>query len=570
MPSEVSDSDYKFAEDFRVLSQQILIYANRNIPKIDFYREILKMILNFSKCDVAELWLNKGDKYIHCEISQPVKYSFQYEVKLLADDEDGKAVPFLVKDSILDLLRLNIIRRHYDPSLPVFTASGSFFIGDTGKSLLYLLKPNEKEYYNNYNINGQYKSIALVPLAVGDDNIGLLQLMSGPKDFFTENDIKLYEDVAQIIGIAVVNQRAQAALRERIKELICLYNIARIVDKQELSIGEVLQGIVELLPPAWQYPDVTTGRIILDGHTYSTSGFLLDRQKQSSDIFVKGKRRGVVEVAYMEKKPELDEGPFLKEERKLINAVSRHVGLLIERKEAEEESSQLQEQLRHADRLATIGQLAAGVAHELNEPLGNILGFAQLAMKCPELPDQANKDMDKIVAASLHSREIIKKLMIFARQMPSKKTRIDLNQIVEEGLYFFEARCARAGIEMVRSLSPDIPEITSDKAQLNQVLVNLVVNSIQAMPEGGKLTIQTYADDDSVYLVVEDTGIGMSEDIKKKIFIPFFTTKDVNEGTGLGLAVVHGIVTSHKGAIKVESNAGQGARFEIMLPVTEP
>ncbi|MCD6162392.1 MAG: GAF domain-containing protein [candidate division Zixibacteria bacterium] len=568
MRSEVNDSNYKCAEDFRVLSHQILIYANRNIPKIDFLREILTMIINFSKCDVAELWLNESDKYIHCEITQPIKYIFQYEVKQLVNNGDGAPVPFLLKNSILDLLRLNIIKQKYDSTLPVFTSGGSFWIGDTGISLSYILDPEEKKHYNNYNINGQYKSIALIPLVVGDDSIGLLQLMSDRKDFFTENDIELYEDIARIIGIAVVNQRAQAALRERIKELICLYNIAQIIEKQELSLSEILQGIVEFLPPAWQYPGITTGRIIFDGHTFTTSGFLLDRQKQTSDIFVKGERRGVIEVAYMKKKPDLDEGPFLKEERKLINAIARHIGLLIERKEAEEKSSQLQEQLRHADRLATIGQLGAGVAHELNEPLGNILGFAQLAMKCPELPNQANRDIEKIVEASLHAREVIKKLMIFARQMPSKATLIDLNKAAKEGLYFFEARCARAGIELVRSLIPDIPEITGDPSQLNQVLVNLVVNSIQAMPKGGKLTIQTYADDKNVFLVVEDTGIGMSEDTIKKIFIPFFTTKDVDEGTGLGLAVVHEIVKSHKGSIAVESAIDQGTSFKIQLPIT--
>ena len=167
------------------------------------------------------------------------------------------------------------------------------------------------------------------------------------------------------------------------------------------------------------------------------------------------------------------------------------------------------------------------------------------------------------------AREVIKKLLIFARQAPSKKELVNLNQLIRDGLHFFEARCAKEGIELVRLLSNHLPEIYGDQAQLNQVLVNLVVNAIQAMTHGGKLIIETKTANDNVYLIVKDTGNGMTEDVLKKIFIPFFTTKDVNEGTGLGLSVVHGIITSHKGMIKAESSVDKGSRFEIKLPITE-
>jgi len=360
---------------------------------------------------------------------------------------------------------------------------------------------------------------------------------------------------------------AKAALRERVKELTCLYGIAQIAGRPGITLEEILRGIVELLPPAWQYPEITFGRVVLDGHSYSTPGFRQCRQKQTADIVVSGARRGLVEVVYAKEKPELDEGPFLKEERNLIDAVARQVALIIERRQAEEEKWRLQDQLRHADRLATIGLLAAGVAHELNEPLGNILGFAQLAKKCRGLPDSAKQDIGKIESASLHAREVIKKLLVFARQMPPEKTQVNLDEVVEETLDFFESRCAEIGIEVECLLSRDLPEITADPAQLNQVLVNLVVNALQAMPEGGKLTVRTRACDRDVSLIVEDTGAGMSEEVLEQIFVPFFTTKDVGEGTGLGLPVAHGIVTSHGGSIRVESKVGRGTRFEIRLPV---
>jgi signal transduction histidine kinase len=306
----------------------------------------------------------------------------------------------------------------------------------------------------------------------------------------------------------------------------------------------------------------------MDGHSYSTPHFREGRWKQSANIVVHEETRGRVEIFYAEERPELDEGPFMREERNLLDTVAKEVAIIIVRRQAEQEKLELQEQLRHADRLATIGQLSAGVAHELNEPLGNILGFAQLAKKCPGLPQQAELDIEKILTASLNAREVVKKLLIFARKLPPRKTKVNLNQLVEEGLHFFESRCAKEGIELAGSLSPDLPEILADPAQLNQVIVNLIINALQAMKTGDRLTIRTLAGEEHVSLMIEDTGIGMDEEVMKQIFTPFFTTKDVGQGTGLGLPVVHGIVTSHGGSIKVESKLNQGSRFEIQLPVT--
>jgi signal transduction histidine kinase len=226
------------------------------------------------------------------------------------------------------------------------------------------------------------------------------------------------------------------------------------------------------------------------------------------------------------------------------------------------------EQIRHADRLATIGKFASGIAHELNEPLGNILGFAQLAKKCPSLPEQAGADLEKIEKSSLYAREIVKKLLLFARQVPSNKVTLNINNIIKDSLYFFEGKCEQSGIELIIDLSDDLPSITLDPSQMTQVLINLVINAIHSMPDGGRLEIKTYSSEYYISLIVDDTGTGMSEETKKHIFNPFYTTKDVDQGTGLGLAVVHGIVSSHGGDIKVDSNQGKGTRFEIQIPLS--
>ena len=559
---------HKLAEDFRALLHRILHYANCGLPRIEFAREVSRMLIDFSGCDAVELRLKRGGKYYLCQAKRGIRQWFRFEPLPCSQTEDGRLIPCPQKDSAMEILCRDVILGHVNRSLLFFTKNGGFWTGDAGSTRINVPATDRQSGVKSLRLGGDYRSLALFPLVVDEDDIGLLQLKSRQRDYFTEEEIELYEGLAQTLGVAMAHRRAQVALRERIKELTCLYGIARLSARPRISPDEIIQGIAELLPPAWLYPEIASARITLDGRHHTTPGFQEGRQMQTAEIVVSGERRGVVQVAYAEERPEHDEGPFLKEERSLIDAVAREVAIIIERRRAEEERLKLQDQLRHADRLATIGQLAAGVAHELNEPLGNILGFAQLAMKCPGLPEHAKQDIEKAVIASLHAREVVKKLMLFARRMPPKKIQVNLNQLVEEGLYFLESRCAKEGIQLVRSLSPDLPEITADPAQLTQILVNLIVNAVQAMPEGGRLTVSTLASEAHISLIVEDTGIGMSEAVMKKIFIPFFTTKDVNQGTGLGLPVVHGIITSHGGSIKVDSKVSCGTRFEVKLPLT--
>ncbi len=558
----------KLSEDFRALSHEILNYANRGLPRIDFAREVSRMLVDFSGCDAVELRLKRHDKYYLCTTSRNDKPSFECKQLACTETENGRMIPCSHDDLAMETLCRDIILGHIDRSLPFFTQNGSFWTGDAGSTRITRPSTDRHGEVDIQLPGADYRSLAFFPLVVDQENIGLLLLRSRQKDFFIEQEMEFYEGIAQTLGVALAHRGAQVALRERIKELTCLYGIAQLAARPGISLEEIMQGIVELLPPGWLYPQLASGKIFMDGRSYIKSSFRQGQQKQTADIVVSGERRGIVEVTYAQEMPELDEGPFLKEERSLINAVAREVAIIIERRQAEEDKSKLQDQLRHADRLATIGQLAAGVAHELNEPLGNTLAFAQLAEKCPGLPQQAKQDIEKIVMASLHAREVVKKLMLFARRMPPKKTQVSLNHLVEEGLYFLESRCAKQGIKLERSLLPELPEITADPAQLTQVLVNLIVNSLQAMPEGGRLMVQTQVGEGHISLVVEDTGMGMSDKVKKKLFTPFFTTKDVDQGTGLGLAVVHGIVTSHGGSIKVHSKVGRGTRFEIKLPLT--
>ena len=555
----------KSAAAFRTLIHQILTLANQITPRFEFLQQMLSRLLEFTGCEAVELWLREDQKCLRCHVTSTNR-----------TQPDFKFIPCPYQkrnQAAFQSARRSAVTALCCQKRPGPAATASAY--RVGQSLLFenlaapaLVADWSQIFRKNFVIEKQYQSYALIPLFIGEERIGLLHLKSERPHFITRQMLAGFENSIEILSSALLSQRTQAALNERVKELTCLFGILKVVEQPDLSIPKILQAIVELLPPAWQYPEIAVSRIVFDGEVFTSSGYKNHLKTQSAVITINGKPRGRVEVGYLIAGPELDEGPFLQEERNLIETIARQISLVLERKQAEEEGHVLEEQLRHADRLATIGQLAAGLAHELNEPLSNILGFAQLIEKdTQEIPEQTRRDVWKISAAALHAREVIKKLMLFARQMPPRKTRVNLNHLVIDGLFFLEARCAKEGIEVVRSLAMNLPEIVADQAQLQQVLVNLVVNAIQSMPEGGRLDMKTFAEKDTVSLVVQDTGCGMSEEVKKQMFLPFFSTKKVGHGTGIGLSVVHGIVTAHGGTIEVQTEVGKGTRFQIRLPI---
>jgi two-component system NtrC family sensor kinase len=552
------------------LARQILDAVTVTASTRGFLRRISRLLVGFVQCGLLELRVRQGATWLTVRATRGDGGEVQVEIGVNHGAGKGATAP----DGLSSLGTEQILQHLAAGAAPGapsrFTESGAFWVADVSE-----LEDGPSgnplcRYAHELCQEHGYISVAIIGLMNANERGGLLELMSRRSGELTREQAEDCGELAGVLCAAVVSQQVLVALRERVKELTCIYGMSQVADKPGASLAEIMQGIAQLLPPAWQYPDAVAARIVLDGQSYSTRSYRRGPQCQSVDVVVDGERRGFVEVTYAEEMPELDEGPFLHEERKLIDAVAREVALIIERRAVQEEQARLREQLMHADRLATIGQLAAGVAHELNEPLGNILGFAQLAQKCPGLPEQAARDVGKIVGISLYAREIIRELQLFARQMPSKRAGVDLNRLVESVLSFFEARCETAGVDVSLSLAPDVPEIVGDAAQLNQVLVNLVVNALQAMPDGGELAVETRAAGDHVTLAVRDTGVGMTEEVREQVFVPFFTTKDVGEGTGLGLPVVHGIVGAHGGRIRVESKVGHGSLFEVQLPIGAP
>jgi two-component system, NtrC family, sensor kinase len=356
-------------------------------------------------------------------------------------------------------------------------------------------------------------------------------------------------------------------LKERVKELNCLYELSKVAWQADNNLDTIISRTLEILPRAMQHQSVAEARITINGSLHASPGFSKCKHVIESPISVDKKRFGKIEIGY---RPAKKIKPFfLTEEKNLLKAVSREIALFIRRATAEADKEHLQIQLQHVERLAFVGELSAGIAHELNEPLGRILGFAQLIRKAGNLNDQQNDDIERIIKASLYTREIIKKLMIFSRQMPRQITNVNMNQIIDNILYFIDVRFQSRGLQIVKHLDNNLQSIAADEVQMSQVLVNLLTNAIQAMPHGGEVSIRTKNKGKNVSVIVKDTGIGMTKEVKGKIFEPFYTTKAVGQGTGLGLSVVQGIIDSHKGKISVTSIPGKGSKFEIILPRTQ-
>jgi len=220
-----------------------------------------------------------------------------------------------------------------------------------------------------------------------------------------------------------------------------------------------------------------------------------------------------------------------------------------------------------AEKMATIGRLAANLAHELNSPLDGAMRYVRFLLEDMYEDDPRRKYVSRIKDALERMDRTIKGLLYFARGKTQTLKPADLNEMVRQTISFFEDQIRRRGIEVVEELDEEMPRILHQ--DIEHVLVNLIKNAIQAMPEGGVLTVRTRFDksDRSIIFQVIDTGVGIPPEILQNIFLPFFTTKEVGEGTGLGLSICRGIVERYGGSIRIDSEVGQGTTVTVRIPL---
>jgi len=232
--------------------------------------------------------------------------------------------------------------------------------------------------------------------------------------------------------------------------------------------------------------------------------------------------------------------------------------------------AEAQTQLYHSDKLASIGRLAAGVAHEINNPLTGVLTYSSYLLKRSDSSPDIKADLETIVRETKRCRDIVKDLLDFARPMPVQKRNVVINQVIDRALKIVDNQMSCRQIVVETDLSPSLPSVLGDASQLQQVLINLLVNAADAIGnQGGKIYVTTKEvkvdGREYVQIEIQDTGSGIAEENLAKIFEPFYSTKE-QKGTGLGLAVVWGIVDNHGGAVTVDSELGKGSTFTVRLP----
>ncbi|MGB2760117.1 MAG: HAMP domain-containing sensor histidine kinase [Maribacter stanieri] len=356
----------------------------------------------------------------------------------------------------------------------------------------------------------------------------------------------------------------EAKLKERVKELTCLYEVTSIIVNSDYGQLETsLEAIVYCLKRAWQHEKVTEAFLTVGEYQVQTDDYKTNMVTLKTNIKVFNKIEGEVIVGYPSNKYTIDD--FLIEEQTLLNNVALAIGNLMERKQIRESEAITRRQMERTDRLHILGEITAGIAHELNTPLANILGFAELLSE--KIKDKETfRDLEKIMDSAIFSREIVKKLMFFACEMPQEMKTVKLIPIVTNVIKLLEPSLRSKNLKLTKSFDNENIELRADTVQMTQVMFNLIMNAIYYSPQGASIGVHVLESNSHITIEILDEGKGIPPELDDKVFEPFFTTKPIGEGSGLGLSVVHGIITSHKGKMEHKRNTPKGTIFTVDFP----
>jgi len=459
-----------------------------------------------------------------------------------------------------------------------------WFVNRQNPVIIYDLTQDPRvQMHRVYIRNGRLISYLGVPLIVKDKTIGILHILATQPKVFADEDVGFFSTMAGQTAIAIENARSTEALRESEEKYRTMVehsndmiwtldregNFTYINKKAEEVSGyskrDWLGKSFAPLIPSEDLPRIE--QIFLETMSGKPQRYEVNVLRENGSIFVLS----------------VNTAPIF-ESGKVVGTVSFGRDIT-EHKRAEEEKTALREQLRQSQKMEAIGQLAGGIAHDFNNLLTVIKGYSQLSL--PELKegDPLKGNIEEIQRSADRAADLTRQLLAFSRRQILDLKVLDLNTILHN-LDKMLRRIISEDIELVTVLPEELGRVKIDPGQIEQVIMNLAVNARDAMPKGGKLTIETAnLELDEVYarnhiavtpgryvmLSVSDTGVGMTPEVRDRVFEPFFTTKEKDKGTGLGLSTVYGIVKQIGGNIWVYSELGQGTTFKIYLPrVDEP
>ena len=457
-----------------------------------------------------------------------------------------------------------------------------------------------------------------IPLAIGERVLGVLNFESQVKGAFSGRDILVLKAFADRAASALDTARLHEHLQERTRQLERFHELALTMVGDAASIHRAIVGQVQELlrapyafivrvegdlirsvavgspspadQPGASFPiDLTPCRVIRDGRESRIFRNIPEEFPEDSYLRELGirtyigvplfDRRG--EVAGILNAMDPRDRVFGPEELRILNLLGRRAAEELEEERHQREKESTERMLLQSEKMASLGQVVAGVAHELNNPLASVLGYAELLSRREDLPASARASLETIVGEAERARRVVKNLLAFAREHAPERATASLNEVVARTLALRENEMRVSGIETVRDLAADLPSTLADAHLLQQAFLNLVLNAEQAMRDArgrGRLTVRTrfrreggsLRPGPTLRVEFEDDGPGIPEASLRKVFEPFFTTKDVGKGTGLGLSLTHSIVEQHGGAVWVENVPGAGARFIIELPHLRP
>jgi PAS domain S-box-containing protein len=368
-------------------------------------------------------------------------------------------------------------------------------------------------------------------------------------------------------------------LSERVKELNCLFEISAIVERSGGSVDRILRDTVELLPPTWGHPEDACARIVLNTDCFESDNYQDTPWKQASEIIVRGRQAGVVEVCYLKQMPARDEGPFVAEERKLINAIAVKLGRVVERLWAEQslrdQEYQLRDRLTHLARVSTMGEMASSIAHEINQPLTAISTYAQACRRFIDSggasDDSLQDALHRISDEAHRAGDIIHGLKRLIGRSDSRRTESDVNELIYAVRKLSDVDARQRDVRLRLVLSESLPTVVVDGVQIQQVILNLIRNAVDAMehtePEYREVVVRTVPrNEQEIEVSVCDSGSGLPEDVGEDLFEPFYTTKQ--DGLGMGLSISRSIVNTHGGRMWFKPNVDRGTTFFFTIPTT--
>ncbi|MCI0610218.1 MAG: GAF domain-containing protein [Anaerolineae bacterium] len=413
----------------------------------------------------------------------------------------------------------------------------------------------------------------------------------------------IHEVVQQVIGLT--DQREVAVITSDLLARYFAYELAAVFiadEKGNLTIGGfggTSQNVVKRAMKSFDYPVIggITGYVFGTGESTMVNDVLLDKRYRSIKGWQAGSEMcvairegekiiGIIDVESSSRNA-FTHNDFIALEslagilasvitsadqyQRLQVTISQLRSTQMELRARMEAQRSAENRLIQAAKLAAVGEMAAGIAHELNNPLTSVTGFAELVLE--EMPEgsESRKDLETVMREARRARDVVRRLLDFARQSESTRSRASLNEVVEDVVALSRHLIHTSGIELKIDLEMNLPWVLIDANQMKQVLINLVHNALQAMPDGGEMEIKTSNasrnNRDWVIVSVQDTGVGIPQLEQARIFEPFYTTKGNQGGTGLGLSVTYGIITDHGGQIEVVSQPGAGAKFTVWLPL---